>query len=320
MDNREMSALGGKQKITKFFLKFILSLGFLTWIYFKVEWTKALSYLEKINLWQVALYLIFVFLGIVFSSYKWQILARYKKINLPFWDFFKLYLTGSFINNFVPSVIGGDAYRAYQIGKKEKKYREATATVFIDRISGLFTAIILAIAFGFLSLDVFLKNKALLFVGGAFLFGLVIILLFFLAKIPKNSLREKVVRKCLPEKMSNFLFELHTYSHDRKLLLEAIGLSCLFNIFGIVLANFTLMSALNVELGFWNYLSIIFIVTTISAVPIVGLKEWGYATFFGFFGVDMSLMIIVAIVGRFLQMLLSFLALPLYLKMKKDIH
>jgi predicted SPOUT superfamily RNA methylase MTH1 len=47
------------------------------------------------------------------------------------------------------------------------------------------------------------------------------------------------------------------------------------------------------------------------------VKEWAYVTFFGFFGVSAAVVITVAILSRFLQMLLSFFALPVYLRNKK---
>jgi hypothetical protein len=91
----------------------------------------------------------------------------------------------------------------------------------------------------------------------------------------------------------------------------------------MALANFVLLKALGVQIGFLNYLSVIFLIAIVSSIPItinnIGLKEWAYVTFFGFFGVSSSLIVIAAILGRFLQMLLSFVAFPMYLKTKKDI-
>ena len=64
-------------------------------------------------------------IGIGISSYKWKILSDFKEFKVGFIDLFKIYLTGAFINNFFPSIIGGDAYRSYMLGKaEEKRYME----------------------------------------------------------------------------------------------------------------------------------------------------------------------------------------------------
>jgi hypothetical protein len=72
------------------------------------------------------------------------------------------------------------------------------------------------------------------------------------------------------------------------------------------------------DLKFIPFLSVIFLVTLISSVPLsinnIGIKEWAYVTFFGLLGVSIETAITVSILSRFLQMLISFIALPYYLK------
>jgi hypothetical protein len=69
-------------------------------------------------------------------------------------------------------------------------------------------------------------------------------------------------------------------------------------------------------------MSVIFLISIISALPIsinnIGLKEWAYITFFGIFGLSSGAVIAVSIISRFIQMAVSFTAMPIYLKSKKD--
>ncbi len=309
-----------KKKLAKFILKLAVSLGLLTWVIFKVNWHEAWIYLVRVQIWQVILYLILVVVGMLISSYKWKILANHKKIHSPFRDFFKFYLTGSFVNNFMPSFIGGDTYRAYQIGQPEKKYAQAASTVVMDRLTGLVAATILALFFSLLNWRVVIGNKVLVLFNLAIIGFLIANLL--IVKIRELVFLQKLSARFLPEKIRHFFRELQAYSHDHGVLWKSIVWGCLFAMIGMALANLVLLTALGVQISFLNYLSVIFLITIVSAIPVtinnIGLKEWAYVTFFGFFGVSSSPIIVAAILGRFLQMLLSFVAFPMYLRTKKE--
>ncbi|HAI74492.1 MAG TPA: hypothetical protein DCS28_00440 [Candidatus Moranbacteria bacterium] len=307
------------KKVIKFFLKLAISLGFSYWVIIKIEWTESWEYLKQVQAWQIALYLLLVVAGMLISAHKWKILANHKNIYNSFFDFFKFYLTGSFVNNFMPSFIGGDTYRAYQIGRVEKKYAVAASTVVMDRITGLIGATILALFFSLLNWKTVLKNNWLIF------FNAVIILSLFFdiiaMKVRESVFLQKLFRKFIPEKIRHFFNELDAYRNDHGVLGRAIFWGCLFALIGVALANFVLLKALGVQIGFLDFLSVIFLITIVSSIPItinnIGLKEWAFVTFFGLFGVNSSLIIIAAILSRFLQMALSFSALPMYLKSRK---
>ena len=314
------SASGGQKKIAKFLLKLAVTVGFLAWLVFKVEWSETLTYLGRVKLWQILLYLSLVILGMIISSHKWRILAKFKNIERPFFDYFKFYLTGTCVNNFMPSFIGGDTYRAYQIGSLEKKYAEAASTVVIDRITGLLAATILALFFSLLNWRTVLAHNLLILMNLAIIASLLFDLIVM--KIKKWPFLHDLAVRYLPEKILHFLRELEAYSHDHGVLWRAVLWGGAFTFFGMALANYVLMMALGVQINFLDYLSVIFLITIVASIPVtinnIGLKEWAYVTFFGLFGVNSSLIIIVAILGRFLQMALSFTALPMYLRSKKE--
>jgi len=308
-----------KKKIFKFILKLAVSAGFLGWVIFRVNWNDVWFYVSQVKIWQLALYLAVVLLGMVISAYKWQMLARYKKFNLPLFNHFKFYFIGSFINNFMPSFIGGDTYRAYELGRKDEKYAEAASTVLMDRITGFIGAAIFGLIFALINYKVVMQNNILI------LCYALIILSFFadiiIAKARNVQFLKDIVVKIVPEKISGFLRELGEYNKSSHTIAKAVALGGLFSAVGVALANYILFWALGIEVGFLNYMSVIFLITVVSALPVsinnIGLKEWAYITFFALFGVNPAQVITVAILSRFLQMLLSFFALPLYFQNKK---
>lgn len=300
-------------------IKFLVSVGFVVWIIFKTNWQDVLFYLREVSGWGILLYLVVLLLGIVISSYKWKLLADFKNIKLPLWEFIKLYITGIFINNFMPSFVAGDAYKGYQIAKKEKKYAEAASTIIVDRVTGFAGATILTVIFGIFNFNALLENRIILYFDiGLFLF---FISDFAIAGAKKIGWIKRIVLKILPEKVLYFVRELQSFNSGSKILWKAIILGMSFSFVGVGILNYILFVSLGIKIGLLNYFSVIFITAIISALPIsinnIGLKEWSYITFFGLFGASSSAVVTVAIISRLLQMSVSFVALPLYLKERK---
>lgn len=308
-----------KNKKLKFTLKVLVSAGFATWIIFAVDWKEVWHYLTEIKIWGIFAYIIVLLIGFYISSRKWKFLANFKGINLPIGDFFKLYITGVFINNFMPSFLAGDAYKAYAIGKKDERYIVATSTILVDRVTGYAGATILAVIFGLLNFHVLWENKILLFINLGLLAFLASDFAIIIAK--KIPFLRRIVIRILPQKIIELLKELATYNSGTGIIKKATFYAIIFSLIGVALLNYILFLSLGIRINPLDYLTVIFITTIISALPIsinnIGLKEWSYITFFGFFGIGASAVVTVAIVSRFLQMLVSFAALPLYLKERK---
>jgi len=314
-----------KKKALKFLVKLLISFGFLAWIIFRVNWQEVWALLRKIEPKFIVAYFVVLIAGIAVSAYKWKKLAEFKKINLSFVDSFKLYLTGTFVNNFMPSFIGGDTYRAYQIGKKDKKYPEAASSVVMDRLTGLFGAMILSLIFSLGNFKTISQNHILVVLNLIILVSVILVILFFITRRAviwkKFATHKSKVTKYIPESFLKFISELTHYHNSTSVLLQAVLWSFAFGLIGLAATNYVLFLALGVKINPLDYLSVIFLISFISSIPIsinnIGIKEWAYITFFGFFGVGTSVVITVAILSRFLQMLLSFLAFPVYLRGRK---
>lgn len=303
----------------KMFLKVLVSLGFISWLIYKVDWPIVLSYFRQMDIWWMLAFAIIYALGIVISSYKWKILADFKKINVKFSSLVKIYLTGAFINNFFPSIIGGDAYRSYMLGKAtNKKYVEATSTVLVDRLSGFLGVMVIILACSLLSLDVVLKNPILIITN------IIIIASFgfeFFIMILRLLPIWNYVKRFIPQNILNLIKEISSY-REYRILAKSLLWGVIFNFIGIGIATWMLFQDLHIAISFTHFLLAISIISIVSSIPIsignIGIKEWAYITFFAIFGVNGEAAISIAIFGRFLQMLVTFFAIPYYLKEKDD--
>ncbi len=305
---------GTLRKRLSFFLKLLVSGGFVLWLVWRINWGEVVRRISEVDLPFLSLYVGILLTGIAISSKKWQTIARAKGFDRPYRDFFRAYLTGTFINNFLPSTIGGDTYRTLWLGKREGKLSPALSTALFDRFTGIWAAMVFAILFSLFHLKLVFANPFWLFLDIAILGSLSFdFALPILRKMP--SMQRLLGR--LPERMQRLVREVMRYPF-RKTTVPVLGWSLLFNLVGVGLANLVLFRALGGEVHTIEYLGVIFLVTIVSNIPIsinnIGVKEWAYATFFGYLSTSVEAAVAVAVTSRFIQMIVSFSAIPFYLR------
>ena len=295
--------------------KIAVTVALVFWLIDRVDWHGVLLELSNVSWALLFAYVILQLSGNLISAKKWQVIASFKTLHFTVKEGFFAYLTGAFINNFLPSTIGGDTYRGLWLAKRSGARAAAVSTVVFDRFMGLWTLALLALvlspillplADGSLPLAVTLSALTLFFVA-----DLVITYAYCqpwfhrcVALIPFHK-----VRRLLEE----------VIFYTKKHIWWRVSLwSALFIFIGIALSNFVLFRALGSDIGFVPFLSVIFLVTIISAVPLsinnIGIKEWAYVTFFALVGVSVETAVTVALLSRFIQMIISFIALPHYLR------
>lgn len=292
-------------------IKCILA-GVLVWaLILSVNWRDVWAYMVHAHPYFIGLFVVFYILGIMISARKWEIIARFVQFSQKYSFYLKTYLLGTFLNNFFPSFIGGDTYRAVTLSGEEKRIAESSATVVIDRVSGLFGIIFVALVCGGI-------NKVLLgdLVVKSILLALGIIFIIFVLSIIffRSPLVQKMIT-ILPRSVQKYIGVLLQF-HDRSLAVTSFLYSLLFSFVGIALANYMLFYAVGVEISFAQYVSVVFLTNLIASLPIsignVGTKEWAYIVLFGIFGVSVSALVAIVLLSRALQMIVSLVALPLY--------
>lgn len=303
-----------KKKKIKLLINVLISVFFIGWIILKVDWQKSVSYLKDISVYYIIIYLAVVFLGLVISSIKWKGLAENRGFKEKLSTFLKLYITGAFINNFIPSTIGGDVYKAYKLGSKDKRYPEATSTVIDDRLSGLLALFVMTPVFSLINFGVISKIPILVLINLCFILALILFPL--LPKLLRCNFAAKIAM-FIPKKIIEFIREIGHFTRNKKLFFKTMVYSFIFNAIGVGLANLILFWSMGIDIKIIDYFSVVFIVSIISSIPAgIGLKEWSYMFFFGLLGINISAAVIVAILNRFFQALINVIALPIYLKDK----
>ena len=87
---------------------------------------------------------VFFLLGIGVISYRLKYLLKVQRQSLKYREALSLTLVGFFFNNFLPTAMGGDLVKAYYAANKTKDKLGSFATVFMDRLFGMFTLFLIA--------------------------------------------------------------------------------------------------------------------------------------------------------------------------------
>lgn len=78
-----------------------------------------------------------IFSGLFVSALRWRAYLDALEIPLSYATLFRLYFVGTFFNAFLPTGIGGDAYKAIRLGRGKESLAPAFASVFLDRFAGV---------------------------------------------------------------------------------------------------------------------------------------------------------------------------------------
>lgn len=119
----------------KILVTFALLTFLLTRINLQLVWAIILSANLPLFLAALALY----FVAIVLGAVKWQVLVKAQEIDASLGALLSFSLMGLFFGNVLPSNIGGDVVRAYDLARVTRGRVEAAAiSVVVDRLMGLF--------------------------------------------------------------------------------------------------------------------------------------------------------------------------------------
>lgn len=119
-------------------IKIVVSVSLIAYLLHAVDWSRTIAELRHANLYLVVLAsFIFIFNTVVTSAWKWQISLRIHGLSWGFPGLSKILLIGLFMNNFLPSAIGGDIYRVYRTMPRDGQKSRAVSAVLLDRVMGL---------------------------------------------------------------------------------------------------------------------------------------------------------------------------------------
>jgi glycosyltransferase 2 family protein len=126
-----------KRGLIKVLIRIAVGAGVLAFLLVKSEPGKLWDTLRAADGLYIVAAMAAIFTGLVISAFRWKAYLDALELPLPYGTLFRLYFVGTFFNAFLPTGIGGDAYKAVRLGKDKESMAPAFASVFLDRFAGV---------------------------------------------------------------------------------------------------------------------------------------------------------------------------------------
>ncbi|OGC50289.1 hypothetical protein A2716_03715 [candidate division WWE3 bacterium RIFCSPHIGHO2_01_FULL_40_23] len=283
------------ENFKKTLIKVFVSIFLLALIFYKIDKRLFIESIKGIDFFYLPIILSFIILNYVVSSLRWRkLLSIFDGTeHVKLFTLVKLYFIGAFFNNFLPTSIGGDVYKAFRLGRYIKDHSKAFAATFMERFSGV---VILSLFATYGLIGVFKIYGFLMF------FGFWVAIFVFFKVIDKLSLKIR--------KLKEFSDALKVYKGQKGVLIYAFITSIFVQVFSILTQHFIFVSlGFPIPLGFSFFAFPVIILASffIPSQNSFGVQDALYGLLFLQVGVSLEGAISASIVYHLIRLLVSLL-------------
>jgi uncharacterized protein (TIRG00374 family) len=269
-------------------LKIAVSLGLLLVLATQVDVVQALQRLAEMEVFPFLLAQALYLGGVLVRAYRWGSLVWALGVDVAWWRLVGLYFVGSFYSLVLPTGVGGDVVRMFELSQDSHKTAAAISSVLVDRFLGLFALFalaLLALAVGGYELVPSQVRVVIAVIFTGCVLG--VVLLLQRTWIEGWGRRLGVDRLLGRIKVLQDLYQsVHLYGPMA--LLRATAASVVFNLM-LILTNYLLGLAVGIDLSLWYYFLFVPVISASLMIPSIGglgVREAAYVVLFGQVGVD----------------------------------
>lgn len=262
-------------------LKVVISLGGLTIVLSKADLGQVLQLLGEMN-WLLFLAALLLFLsGSLVRAYRWGVLVWSLGVPVSWGRLVALYFVGAFFSLFLPTGVGGDAVKMYELSRGEARSTPAISSVLVDRFSGLFVLLAMALL-ALLGGYRLVQPEVRILIAALFAVSLISVALLLQRTWIEAGGRWLGLGRLLGRvKILRELYDsLRLYS--KAALLRATAASVVWNLI-LILGYYLLGRAVGIGLSPWYYFLLVPIISVLLMVPSVGglgIREGGTVLLF----------------------------------------
>ncbi|HQU72503.1 MAG TPA: lysylphosphatidylglycerol synthase transmembrane domain-containing protein [Calditrichia bacterium] len=297
------------KKILGNLLRIAISFGILSYLVLTNDISEILAVLKGVEMPLFALALAIFLVALLLFSLRWQVLLTFSGIRLPYHRLVGYYFVGYFLNNFLPTMIGGDIGRAYFVARDSGRQADAVGIILLERILGILATLTLASIATFWAFRQFDSGLILLIT-----IALLALVAFFLLNLLNTRLHhfslrllEKLTILGLGERISEILTKIYAFREGKRQVVIAflLSLGCQLLLIGM---NYALALSLHIEVSFGYLMFVIpatFVMGLIPSINGIGVRDAGYNTLLGAVGVDSPAAISLSFLNTLVPMLMS---------------
>ncbi len=160
-------------------LRIVVTVALFALLFRLIDVEEMVGYLRQVLIGWLVVAALVKFVGILAAIVRWDLLLRAQGIRVPFWHLVGSFMVGRFIGMFLPSTIGLDTYRAYDIAHYAREAIASVAVIVVEKVTGFFALSLLVLV----TLPAgrrFVPDAVLLTVGGVFVLPVVLAFLLLL--------------------------------------------------------------------------------------------------------------------------------------------
>ncbi len=138
-------------------VKITVSASLIAALVWSVEWTEIYAHAHELDPTPALIAVLFLAMQYPVSAWKWQQSLKLHGVFYPLGYLLRILCIAFFFNNFLPSAIGGDAYRAYRTFQHADRPAYPISAIIVERVIGL----VVLILFGYISAIALVASGAL---------------------------------------------------------------------------------------------------------------------------------------------------------------
>jgi len=269
------------RKIIVQIVRFAVSIGLLGYLIYLADISTIYSILRRVNGLYFGSALCAFLVGLLILTWRWKLLLQTLDIRPGYPKLLVFYFIGYFFNNFLPTTIGGDISRAYNVARLSDRRAESVGIVLFERMLGLIATLSLAAFSLFWVLQhfhtlriVYVTVTMLILVGLGF--GLVLNPRFFRRIV---QVFEKIEFFDLGNRLNRVLNSIHVFRAHK----ARIGITYLFSLCSqivFIFMNYLLARSLNLEQVSFQFLFLVipvaFLLGLLPSINGLGVRDSGY--------------------------------------------
>lgn len=271
-------------------LRYGVSVALIGYLLSQTNLTELRDALTQVRVEYLALALALALIHRLATIFKWNCLLRAKGYAIPYLRLAWLWFVNHFAGLFLPATVGEDIAKTVSLGRYIANTTEAAASIVVDRVIGLFTLLVIAMASSLAAAALFdagtLPYVVALVLACAVGFGISLTSRATRSLVAATLDRLGLAKVTL--RLSAFYASVMVYQKKGSTLaavtILAFGLQCLR-----VIVVYVIGAALGIEVPLLYYFIFVPLVFLLTMLPIsvggIGVREGTYVYFFAQIGI-----------------------------------
>ncbi len=259
-------------------LRIAISLGLLGFVFSRVGWEQTWQTLSEAHIPYLLAAFAVALLSMIVRALRWKVLVDALGMRFSLAKLAEFYFVGAFFGSFLPTEVGGDVMRIYEVMRHSERPAAALGTVLVDRATGLLGLFLVALAaLGFSHSLVGSQIMVAILLLTAASWGSAVMLM-------QRDLLERLGLLRLLHRVRR-LEEVYESMHQcgMRAIGRAVSVSIVLNALLIVM-NYLIALALHARIELWYFALFVPIVSVLLMLPIsvsgLGLREGAYVYLF----------------------------------------